>query len=54
MDAEQRRLADPTVPIQLEKPFRTGYKLGFGAIAAAFTIPLALLGLGAVYNREQQ
>ena len=54
MDAEQRRLADPTVPIQLEKPFRTGYKLGFGAIAAAFTIPLALLGLGAIYNREQQ
>ncbi len=52
MDAEQRRLADPTVPIQLEKPLRTGYKLGIGAIAAGLTIPLAILGIGAFYNRE--
>ena len=54
MDAEQRRLADPTVPIQLERPLRTGYKLGLGWVAAALTVPLALLGLGAIYNREQQ
>ena len=53
MDAENRRvLADPTVPIQLQQPLRTGYKLGLGWVAAALTIPLALVGLGAFYNQE--
>jgi len=53
MDAENRRVfADPTVPIQLQQPLRTGYKLGLGWVAAALTIPLALLGLGAFYNQE--
>ena len=53
MDAENRRvLADPTVPIQLQQPLRTGYKLGLGWVAAALTIPLAHVGLGAFYNQE--
>jgi len=49
MDAEHQR---SSVPFTLERPLRTGYKLGLGWVAAALTIPLALLGIGAVYNQE--
>ena len=49
MDAEQQRMS---VPFTLEQPLRTGYKLGLGWVAAALTIPLALLGIGAIYNQE--
>jgi hypothetical protein len=49
MDAEQQRMS---VPFTLEQPLRTGYKLGLGWVAAALTIPLALLGIGALYNQE--
>ena len=49
MDAEHQH---SSVPFTLERPLRTGYKLGLGWVAAALTIPLALLGIGAVYNQE--
>ena len=41
-----------SVPFTLEQPIRTGYKLGLGWVAAALTIPLAIVGIGAFYNQE--
>jgi len=38
--------------ITLDQPMVTGFKMGAGWIAALATIPLVILGLGALYNKE--
>ena len=55
MDAEHRGTfsrPQEAIPVTLEKPIRTGYKIGLGWVAAALTIPLAIVGIGAFYNQE--
>ena len=43
---------DSTTHIILDQPIRTGFKMGAGWITAIATIPLFILGLGALYNNE--
>ena len=50
MDAETPY--DSTTHIILDQPIRTGFKMGAGWITAIATIPLVILGLGALYNNE--
>ena len=44
--------AEGATHITLDQPMVTGFKMGAGWIAALATIPLVILGLGALYNKE--
>ena len=49
MDSEHQ---EASVPFTLQKPLRTGYKMGLGWVGAALTLPLLILGVGSYFNQE--